>query len=105
MNSTSLHTPGPWSYDTDHILAPDPDGIHPDIYIAEIAHEDQEGPIASAPQQDANRKLIAAAPALLTSIKHLLEVIDEQPVLILSLRYNHAIAATLDAIADAEERT
>lgn len=67
------HTPGPWNYDLDYIVAPDPDGRHPDIYIAEIAHSDEEGRIASAPQQDANRRLIAAAPELLEALEYLLE--------------------------------
>ena len=58
------HTPGPWDYDLDYIVAPDPNGVHPDIYIAEIAHEDHEGRVASFEQQDANRRLIAAAPEL-----------------------------------------
>jgi hypothetical protein len=58
------YTPGPWDYDMDFIVAPDPNGVHPDIYIAEIADEDDEGRIASLDQQDANRRLIAAAPDL-----------------------------------------
>ena len=67
------YTPGPWDYDMDYIVAPDPDGRHPDIYIAEIAHSDDEGRIASYPQQDANRRLIAAAPELLEALDYLLE--------------------------------
>jgi hypothetical protein len=63
------HTPGPWDYDMDYIVAPDPDGRHPDIYIAEIAHSDDEGRIASPQQQDANRRLIAAAPDLLEALQ------------------------------------
>ena len=62
--SPPTHTPGPWDYDMDYIVAPDPNGRHPDIYIAAIAHEDDEGRIASVRQQDANRRLIAAAPDL-----------------------------------------
>lgn len=58
------HTPGPWDYDMDFIVAPDPTDAHPDIYIAEIVHADDEGRIASLKQQDANRRLIAAAPEL-----------------------------------------
>jgi len=61
---TAMHTPGPWDYSLDYIVAPDPNGRHPDIYIAEIAHSDDEGRIASLEQQDANRRLIAAAPEL-----------------------------------------
>lgn len=66
------HTPGPWDYDMDYIVAPDPVGRHPDIYIAEIAHSDDEGRIASPEQQDANRRLIAAAPELLEALDYLL---------------------------------
>lgn len=63
------HTPGPWEYDMDYIVAPDPNGVHRDIYIAEIAHVDDEGRIASPEQQDANRRLIAAAPDLYAACK------------------------------------
>jgi hypothetical protein len=56
----------------DFIVAPDPNGVHPDIYVAEIAHEDDEGRIASSQQQDANRRLIAAAPELLEALDYLL---------------------------------
>jgi hypothetical protein len=59
------HTPGPWRHDWQFIVAPDPAGIHPDIYIAEIAETDDEGRIALPEQQQANASLIAAAPALL----------------------------------------
>jgi hypothetical protein len=67
----TTHTPGPWDYDMirDYIVAPDPDGRHPDIYIAEIAHSDEEGRVASSEQQDANRRLIAAAPVLLKACR------------------------------------
>ena len=58
------YTPGPWDYDMDYIVAPDPSGLHPDIYIAEIVHADDEGRLATPEQQDANRRLIAAAPDL-----------------------------------------
>lgn len=68
-----VHTPGPWDYDMDYIVAPDPNGVHRDIYIAEIAHADDEGRIASPEQQDANRRLIAAAPELLEALDYLLE--------------------------------
>jgi hypothetical protein len=67
------HTPGPWDYDMDYIVAPDPDKRHPDIYIAEIIHADDEGRLASPQQQDANRRLIAAAPELLETLDYLLE--------------------------------
>jgi hypothetical protein len=71
--SVPRYTPGPWEYDMDYIVAPDPDGRHPDIYIAEIAYSDEEGRIASLKQQDANRRLIAAAPELLEALDYLLE--------------------------------
>jgi hypothetical protein len=72
--TATAHTPGPWDYDMDYIVAPDPDGRHPDIYIAEIAHsDDDEGRIASPEQQDANRRLIATAPELLEALDYLLE--------------------------------
>lgn len=67
------YTPGPWEYDMDYIVAPDPNGRHPDIYIAEIAHTDDEGRTATPQQQDANRRLIAAAPELLEALDYLLE--------------------------------
>lgn len=70
--ASTLYTPGPWDYDMDFIVAPDPNGIHPDIYIAEIVHTDEEGRLASPEQQDANRRLIAAAPELLAALDYLL---------------------------------
>jgi hypothetical protein len=67
------HTPGPWRSDWQFIVAPDPNGIHPDIYIAEIAGSDEDDRVATAEQQAANACLIAAAPALLDAA---LRVID-----------------------------
>jgi hypothetical protein len=67
--TTTKHTPGPWQQSWQFIVAPDPDGIHPDIYIAEIAHEDSEGRIASPEQQEANGRLIVAAPALFAACR------------------------------------
>ncbi len=57
----AAHTPEPWDYDMDYIVAPDPSGRHPDIYIAEIAHSDDEGRVAALEQQEANRRRIVAA--------------------------------------------
>ncbi len=74
--TTGQHTPGHWAYDMDFIVAPDPNGRHPDIYIAEIAHADDEGRIASPEQQDANRKLIAAAPELLAALQETTELLS-----------------------------
>jgi hypothetical protein len=67
MTTTLTHTPGPWDCDLDYIVAPDPNGRHPDIYIAEIAHSDDEGRVVSYEEQHANRQLIAAAPDLLAA--------------------------------------
>ena len=72
------HTPGPWDYDMDFIVAPDPAGRFPDIYIAEIADSDDEGRIASLEQQDANRHLIAAAPAVLASLRAVLPYAENE---------------------------
>ena len=59
------HTPGPWRNDWQFIVAPDPAGVHPDIYIAEIAETDDDGRVATPEEQAANACLISAAPALL----------------------------------------
>src|SRR5690349_9702029 len=59
--STVPHTPEPWNYDMDFIVASDPTGQHPDIYIAEIAHSDDEGRIAPYDQHQANSSRIVAA--------------------------------------------
>ncbi len=66
-------TPGPWKQDWHYIVAPDPSGVHPDIYIAEIAVEDEEGRIAPPEQQAANGRLIVAAPALLAACRMVVE--------------------------------
>jgi hypothetical protein len=83
------HTPGPWNYDMDYIVAPDLDGRHPDIYIAEIAHTDDEGRIASPQQQDANRCLIAAAPELLRALRNAHRLILDMGRIIRGLDDNH----------------
>lgn len=67
------HTPGPWQHDDQFIVAPDLEGTHVDIYIAEIATDDETGRIASAAQQQANGRLIAAAPSLLEAAELVLE--------------------------------
>jgi hypothetical protein len=69
MTNIIAYTPGPWDCDLDYIVAPDPNGRHPDIYIAEIAHSDDEGRIASPEQQHANRQLITAAPSMLAALR------------------------------------
>lgn len=67
--TTTEHTPGPWQQDWHFIVAPDPDGLHPDIYVAELAEEDCDGRIASPAQQKANGRLIVAAPELLAACR------------------------------------
>jgi hypothetical protein len=62
---TTTHTPGPWESSGQFIVAPDPNGIYPDIYIAEIVETDDEGRMATPEQQTANASLIVAAPLLL----------------------------------------
>jgi hypothetical protein len=102
------HTLGPWDYDMDYIVAPDPSGVHPDIYIAEIAHADDEGRIASPEQQDANRRLIAAAPELLVALDYLLEQtvdMDLKYGIGLSEGEQDARAKALTAIAKATDQT
>ena len=66
---TIEHTPGPWQQSWQFIVAADPDGIHPDIYLAEIAEGDSDGRIASPEQQAANGRLIVAAPDLLAACR------------------------------------
>lgn len=57
------HTPEPWKTDWHFIVAADPKGIYPDIYIGEIAEEDSSEPprIASREEQIANGCRIVAA--------------------------------------------
>lgn len=71
--TTIEHTPGPWQQDWHFIVAPDPAGIHPDIYIAEIAEDDSDGRIPPPEQQEANGRLIAAAPELLAACRLVVE--------------------------------
>lgn len=57
------HTPEPWRMDWHFIVAPDPNGIYPDIYIGEIAEADSSEPprIASPDARIANGHRIVAA--------------------------------------------
>jgi hypothetical protein len=71
------HTPGPWSHDWQFIVAPDPAGIHPDIYIAEIAETDEDGRVATPEQQAANGCLLAASPRLLKALETAEQAIEE----------------------------
>lgn len=73
-NSTIIavrHTPGPWNDDGQFIVAPDPNGVHPDIYIAEIVQQDEEGRLASPEQRQANGNLIALAPEMYEELQTL----------------------------------
>ncbi len=64
----SKHTPGPWEHDMQFIVCPDSSGLHHDLYVAEIVQEDEEGRCVDEDQQDANARLIAAAPELLEAL-------------------------------------
>lgn len=76
------YTPGPWSFDgispkeAMFIVAPDRSGRSNDIYIAEIALEDEEGRLApTQAERNANARLIAAATELLEALDGLLQAI------------------------------
>jgi hypothetical protein len=73
----SLHTPGPWNDDGQFIVAKDPNGKHPDIYIAEIAEQDSEGRVASPDQQVANASLIASAPDLFDALEYFFNIMHD----------------------------
>ncbi len=70
------HTPGPWDLDFPYIVAPDPSGRHPDLYIAEVAREDEDGRVPPEDEQDANAWLLAAAPELFAALAGLVGEID-----------------------------
>jgi len=73
---TTPYTPGPWRTDWSFIVAPDPKGVYPDIYIAEIAREDSEDAdrVATPEQQEANARLLTAAPELLAALTYFFNV-------------------------------
>jgi hypothetical protein len=70
------HTPGDWSFDDGFIVAPDPAGKHPDIYIAEIVTADEEGRLAPDKQHRPNGRLLAKAPQLLRALEDAFTLID-----------------------------
>jgi hypothetical protein len=74
---TFAHTSGRWCSDGRFITAPDPTGVHRDIYIAEIVEADDEGRLATPEQQLANSELIAAAPEMLEALELCEEVLSE----------------------------
>ena len=101
--TTSEHTPGPWQQDWQFIVAPDPDGIHTDIYIAEIAEEDSDGRVASPEQQEANGRLIVAAPAMLEALRLAQRAFNTAPRFRVGDKDSYQIAAIVDkAIAEAD---
>jgi len=103
--TTIEHTPGPWQQDWQFIVAPDPDGVHPDIYLAEIAEEDSEGRVASPEQQEANARLIVAAPAMLEALRLAQRAFNTAPRFRVGATDSYKIAAIVDeAIAAATAR-
>jgi len=77
MSRSIQHTPGPWSADLHFIVAPDPAGIHPDIYLAEIVESDEEGRLATPREQYGNQVLMTAAPTLLAAARVALPELEE----------------------------
>jgi hypothetical protein len=100
MKNTLSHTPGPWDCDLNYIVAPDPKGRHPDIYIAEIAHSDDEGRVASYKQQHGNRRLIAAAPTMLEALLLAQRALNTAPRFRVGERDSYDIAAVVDHAID-----
>ncbi len=96
--TTTKHTPGPWQQTWQFIVAPDPDGIHSDIYIAEIAEEDSEGRIASPEQQEANGQLIVAAPALLVACRLVIDRWEHGDLAEAARACHAAVALATDAL-------
>jgi len=106
--SPPSHTPGDWDFSSGFIVAPDPSGKHPDIYIAEIVTEDGEGRIAPDEQHQANGYLLAKAPALLKALEDAFDILeriadilhyeDGQPVTALDARQIEEIY--FDAISE-----
>jgi len=74
--SLPAHTPGDWDFDSGFIVAPDPSGKHPDIYIAELTTEDDEGRVAPDEQLYPNGRLLTKAPQLLKALEDGIHVVD-----------------------------
>jgi len=90
----AAHTPEPWDHDMGFIVAPDSTGQHPDIYIAEIVRDDDEGRIAPYQQHEANARRICAAVNACEGIST--EALERG--VIAELR--HILGELLDAAAD-----
>jgi hypothetical protein len=75
--TTSADTVGAWCSDGRFVTAPDPAGVHRDIYIAEIVEADDEGRLATPEQQFANAELIAAEPEMLEALELCEDVLSE----------------------------
>lgn len=98
----SEYTPGRWCSDGRFIIAPDPAGIHADIYIAEIVETDDEGRLATPRQQFANAQLIAAAPEMLAALQLCEDVLSDLARLDDGTPSISALHMARDAIAKAE---
>lgn len=95
------HTPGPWvACDWGYIVADDPTGRHEDIYIAEVCREDDEGRIVPPIEQQANARLIAAAPDLLAALQGLAWAVSG--IEYVETEYAEQIADARAAIAKAQ---
>lgn len=99
---TRAHTPGPWQQSWQFIVAPDPAGIHADIYIAEIAETDETGRIASPRQQQANGRLIAAAPEMFDALEYFFNILHDYPSSVRKGYVKHAKDMARAALAKAK---
>jgi hypothetical protein len=100
--TNATHTPGPWRSDWQFIVAPDPAGVHQDIYIAEIAETDEDNRVAPSEQQQANARLIAAAPDLLDALAYFYNIIHDYPSSIRKGYVKHAKDMAREALAKAK---
>jgi hypothetical protein len=74
--STSQHTPGDWKFTDRYIVASDPTGKHLDIYIAELAIDDDDDRVAPDEHIEPNGTLPAAAPKLLKALEDTFTILD-----------------------------
>jgi len=64
------HTPGPWRSDEPFVVATDPVGKHPDIYVAEVISSDEyDRYVLETETRLANARLIAAVPEMLAACR------------------------------------